>query len=359
MNILHIVDMISQERAGGSAKVPYQLGEIQVRMGHKVTIYSSDYNAENQQPPKGVELVIFKVVTTLMGVKITPDMWYADFSKFDIIHLHNYRTFVNIVAASKGIPCVLQAHGSAAPMQARLTKPIHNYLWRNRIMSRCSAFIADAEMEIGQYMTEGAPRGSIFNIPVGIDFREFSKLPSRQVGQKRMVLFLVRFHKNKGPDLLLKAVKILNRKDTFFVMAGYDDGCEEAIEQQADDMGIRSKVKFVGPLYGKDKVAAYNSADVYVMPSRRELFGLTLLEALASGTPVIITDVCGVAPLLPKECGMVVPFDEHALAQAINYALDNDSASSYRGYRVKWAKQYDWMNIAPRIMEVYERMLSK
>lgn len=355
MNILHVVDMISQERAGGSAKVPYQLGEIQARMGHKVTIYSSDYNAENQQPPKGVVLVKFKSMMNLMGIRITPDMWYADFKQFDIIHMHNYRTFVNIVAASKGVPCVLQAHGSAAPMQARLTKPVHNYLWRERIVKRCSAFIADAEMEIGQYMAEGAPRGSIFNIPVGIDFREFSKLPKRLNDGKKRVLFLGRFHENKGPDLLAKAIKILNRDDVTLQLAGYDDGYEATLRNLVNELGIQAE--WEGPLYGKDKVVAYNSADIYVMPSRRELFGLTLLEALACGTPVIITDVCGVAPLLPPECGRVVPFDEHALVDAINKALNNNIASSYWGHRVKWAKQYDWVNIVPRIIEVYERVL--
>jgi len=356
VNILHVVDMISQERAGGSAKVPYQLGEAQARMGHKVTIYSSDYNAENQQPPKGVELVKFKTwINFLGGIRITPDMWYADFKQFDIIHMHNYLTFVNIVAASKGVPCVLQAHGSAALMKARLTKPIHNYLWRERIVKRCSAFIADAEMEMGQYMAEGAPMGSIFNIPVGIDFKEFSNRPPKPPHGKKRVLFLGRFHENKGPDLLTKAFALLNRDDVTLLMAGYDDGYEATLRNLINELDIQ--VEWQGPRYSKDKVDAYNSADVYVMPSRRELFGLTLLEALACGTPVIITDVCGVAPLLPKECGMVVPFDEYALAQAINYALDNNIASSYREYRVKWAKQYDWAKIAPRIIEVYKEVL--
>ena len=102
---------------------------------------------------------------------------------------------------------------------------------------------------------------------------------------------------------------------------------------------------------------AYTNADVYVMPSRYEMFGLTFLEALACGTPVIMTDRCGAAPLLPPECGMVVPFDEYALAEMLNKVLDKDIANSYRQYRIKWAKQYDWAKIAPQVMRVYEKVL--
>lgn len=359
MNILHVVDMISQQRAGGSAKVPFQLGEAQARLGHKVTIFSSDYNAEKQQPPKGVELVKFKCwVNLLGGVRITPDMWHADFKKFDIVHLHNYRTFVNIIAANKNVPCVLQAHGSCQPIKS-LANPIHNFTWRNLIFQRASGYIADAELEIEQYMAEGATRESIFNIPVGIDYKEFRNLPKRSTDGKKRVLFLGRFHENKGPDLLAKAFALLKRDDVTLQLAGYDDGYEVNLTQQVKDIGIESKVEYLGPRYGKDKVNAYTNADVYVMPSRRELFGLTLLEALACGTPVIITDRCGVAPLLPSECGMVVPFDEYALAEAINKALDKDIANSYREYRIKWAKQYDWAKLAPQVIRVYEKILGK
>lgn len=357
MNILHVVDMISQTRAGGSAKVPFQLGEAQARLGHNVTIFASDYNATAQRSPKGVALIKFKTKYNLLGIKITPGMRHADYKQFDIIHLHNYRTAVNIIAASKGVPCVLQAHGSAAPMKAGLSKPLHNYLWRERITKRCSAFIADAELEIDQYVAEGADRDKVSLIPVGIDYREFMNPPKRNIDGKKRVLFLGRFHENKGPDLLVKAFALLERDDVTLQIAGYDDGYEANLTRQIKDLCVENRIEYLGACYGKDKVSAYTNADVYVMPSRRELFGLTLLEALACGTPVIITDVCGVAPLLPIECGAVVPFNEAFLAGAIDAMLEVDRASSYRQYRKNWAKQYDWSKLAPQVMRVYERII--
>lgn len=356
MNILHAVDMVSQYKAGGSAKVPYQLGQAQARMGHKVTIYASDYQAKDQLPPYGVKLVKFHCLLNFLGMRVTPSMLFANFKQFDIVHLHNYRTLVNIIAANKGVPYVLQAHGSCLPLRT-LIDPLHNFIWKNLILKRASAYIADAEMEIDQYVAEGVDRNKVSLVPVGIDFKEFAKLPIRHNNPKKRVLFLGRFHKIKGPDLLAMAFKLLNRDDVELRMVGIDYGFEAELRGRIKTMGIENRVEFIGACFDADKVREYTNADVYVMPSRYEMFGLTFLEALACGTPVIITDRCGAAPLLPPECGIVVPFDEHILSGAIEKALDERMAESYRRYRIKWARQYDWMNLAPKVIEVYEGVL--
>ena len=357
MNILHVVDMISQRKAGGSAKVPYQLGQIQAAQGHNVTIYTSDYEAREQLSPPGVNLVKFPtLINFLGGVRVTPTMIAADFKQFDIIHMHNYRTMVNIIAASKGVPYVLQAHGSCLPIKG-VTAPLHNIVWRNLIMKRCNAFIADAEMEISQFMAEGAERDRITMIPVGINVSEFAARPLRQSHDKKRVLFLGRFHWNKSPDLLARAIKLLNRDDVTLVIAGVDYGYEAELRRLIAELGIESQVEYVGPCYDADKVREYTNEDVYVMPSRYEMFGLTFLEALACGTPVIITDRCGSAPYLLPECGAVVPYDAQALADAIAFSLDSRMADKWRSYRIEWVSQYDWSVLAPRIMKVYEGVL--
>lgn len=359
MNILHVVDLISQQSAGGSAKVPYQLGQAQAKLGHNVTIYASDYQAGGQDPPVNVTLQKFHCVLNLLGgVRITPSMIRADFHQFDIIHLHNYRTLVNIIAANRGVPYVLQAHGSAAPIRG-ITKPIHDLMWRSLIFKRAGAYIADAEKEIGHYVAEGAEQSRVTIIPVGIDFNEFANPSARQINSKKRVLFLGRMHEIKAPDLLARAFKLLNYSDATLLVSGIDYGYDAAFKQQVKELGIASKVEYLGPCYGSDKTTAYTNADVYVMPSRYEMFGLTLLESLACGTPVIITDRCGIAPLLPPECGLVVPFDEQALAQAIRKVLDDRLADKYRRYRMEWARQYDWRRIAPKTIEVYKAILEE
>jgi glycosyltransferase involved in cell wall biosynthesis len=358
MKILHVVDMISQYKAGGSAKVPFQLGEAQARLGHDVTIYTSDYEAENQVAPKGVQLVKYHCVINLLGgIRVTPGMLFADFKQFDIMHLHNYRTLVNVIAVSKGIPFVIQAHGSATKLRARISRPLYKMLWNSNIMSRAKAFIADTEMEIEHYLDQGAPRKKIYLVPVGIDSNEYKRLPVRKNNRKKRVLFLGRFHPIKAPDLLAKAFSLLDRDDTELIIAGIDYGFELELRQLIRKLDIKN-VQYLGPVYDAEKIIEYTNADVYVMPSRYEMFGLTLLEALACGTPVIITDRCGVAPLLPTECGQVVPFDEYTLAEAINKALDSHAADVYRSYRIKWAMQYSWSKIAPKVIDICKKCLT-
>src|SRR4029077_6447688 len=81
-------------------------------------------------------------------------------------------------------------------------------------------------------------------------------------------------------------------------------------------------VRFAGPLFGEAKWAAYRDADVFVLPSQNENFGNTAAEAVAAGTPVIVTEQCGIAPLLADEAGLVVPHDTGALSRALERILN-------------------------------------
>jgi len=224
---------------------------------------------------------------------------------------------------------------------------------------RSNSYIADAEMEIDHYITEGAARNKIHLIPVGIDFNEFSRVERKADNSQKVILYLGRLHKLKGPDLLIKAFSLLKGNNVKLVISGIDYGFESALKSMVKDLGITDKVEWIGPCYDSQKARVYTSADVYVMPSRYEMFGLTFLEALACGTPVIMTDRCGAADLLTAECGYVVPFDETDLAYTIQAALDDNLVNKYRDYRKSWARQYDWTNLAHRHITVYEKVLNE
>ena len=86
-------------------------------------------------------------------------------------------------------------------------------------------------------------------------------------------------------------------------------------------MSVRTKIQFVGPVFGENKWAAYRDADVFVLPSQNENFGNTAAEAVAAGTPAIVTEQCGIAPLLANEAGLVVRQDAAALSEALERVL--------------------------------------
>jgi len=126
--------------------------------------------------------------------------------------------------------------------------------------------------------------------------------------------------------LLLRAFAELSGRFTgipsTLVFAGPDEsGVKAELEQMATQLGVRTKVQFVGPIFGEAKWAAYRDADVFVLPSQNENFGNTAAEAVAAGTPVIVTEQCGVAPLLADVAGLVVRHDTAALSIALERIL--------------------------------------
>lgn len=357
MKILHVIDQINQQKHGGSAKVPYELSREQASLGHEVTIFASDWEADGQQAPPGVKLVKFKAYN-VMNVKVTPDLMVTNFKQFDILHLHNYRTFVNLVASKQKVPYVLQAHGSCVKLPARLSKPLHNFLWKRQILNHASALIADADMEIILYQSEGAPAKKIVTIPVGININEFAELPAREEHKGKVILFLGRFDKLKGMDVLAQALKVMDREDVILEVAGVDYGAGKEFKDTIWKLGLRDKVRYLGALYGRDKLSAYVNADAFILASRYEMWGLTFLEALACGTPVVMTDRCGAARMLPEECGVVTKFDPESIAQGINKTLDDDLKNKHQDFRQYWVRQFGWDKIAQKILNVYEGVLN-
>jgi glycosyltransferase involved in cell wall biosynthesis len=96
---------------------------------------------------------------------------------------------------------------------------------------------------------------------------------------------------------------------------------QEHLAATASRLGISARVKFAGPLYDDDKWAAYRDADVFVLPSQNENFGNTAAEAIAAGIPVVVTEQCGIAPLVKDVAGLVVAHDETSVADALQRLL--------------------------------------
>ncbi len=96
---------------------------------------------------------------------------------------------------------------------------------------------------------------------------------------------------------------------------------QEKLALEANQLQLSERVKFAGPLFAQDKWSAYRDADVFVLPSQNENFGNTAAEAMAAGTPVVVTEQCGIAPLLKDVAGLVVPHDATSLATALQSVL--------------------------------------
>lgn len=174
----------------------------------------------------------------------------------------------------------------------------------------------------------------------------------------KLVLFLGRITLQKGPDYFLLAAKevLKYKKDVFFIVAGDGDMKNQAINQ-AIELGIADKVIFTGFLRGEDLSRIYQSADIYVLPSVSEPFGITALEALNRGTAVLVSRQSGASEII-NHCLKVDFWDIKQMANKIlavlNYAELSDSLKE-NGFNE--AKKFSWSDAASKCVNIYQELL--
>lgn len=126
-----------------------------------------------------------------------------------------------------------------------------------------------------------------------------------------------------------------------------------------NDLKMSSKVLFTGSLYEREKLRAYIDADVCVLPSSYDIFGITVLEAMACGIPVIVTDRCGIANVIDGKVGFAVAHDEEQLSNAILHVLGDDKMRLQLGEGGKALvhEKFNWQQITEQVELVYKAIL--
>jgi D-inositol-3-phosphate glycosyltransferase len=228
-----------------------------------------------------------------------------------------------------------------------------------------------AQLEI---MYKATP-GKISIIPPGVDTSHFYPIPSDEARQfiglsldSRMILFVGRIDPLKGLDTLIKAVACLQLKEFdepvhLAVIGGDPDAGPEdmsaemaRIQNMCDELTVGKMVAFLGKRDQSTLPYYYSAAEVLVMPSRYESFGMVALEAMACGTPVIASQVGGLAHLV-QDCvtGYHVPEgDPDALCEKLALMLNDPELQNTMGKNAShYALNYDWKKIAPEIVDVY------
>jgi glycosyltransferase involved in cell wall biosynthesis len=380
MKILQVTPFFSPVH-GGSAEVPYQLSKELAKRGHEVAVYTSDYKLGSEYINSIPEIEVRSFKTWLSWTKffLTPGLVIQAkkaIKNFDIVHMHNYYTFQNVIAhhyvKKHDIPYVLQAHGSVATyFQRGSLKKIFDAIWGYAILKDASRLIAVTPTEAEQYKSIGVGQDKIEIVPNGIDLSQFDNLPPREEFRKKyglndsckIILYLGRINRIKGLDLLASAFARLSGdfNEATLVIVGPDDGYLLSLERLIRQLKIEEKVLFTGPLYGKEKLQAYVDADVYVLPSSYEIFGITVLEACACGTPVIVTDRCGIADAIHNQAGLAVPYDERQLQAALQHILSDEKMRRQFGERGKSLirERFGWKKIAEQLDSIFQQILNR
>jgi glycosyltransferase involved in cell wall biosynthesis len=327
--------------------------------GNEVTVLTADWGVEvrmKTQPGFHVERTLFGWVRTENGVKAIYLPTWARYrtltwhpavhrfcrtrlQDFDLVHIYGLYDFLGPAVAkacvNRKIPYVLEPIGMFVPIvRSLLLKKIYHAWWGRRMLQGASAIVATSEQEAAELADGGVPREKITLRRNGVEAPV--AWPERGIFRKRLgiaeetkiILFLGRLSEKKSPDLLLRAFASISMeaadRSLRLVFAGPDEGGMKArLEQMASQLGVAPLVQFAGPVFGDAKWAAYRDADVFVLPSQNENFGNTAAESAAAGTPVVVTEECGIAPLLADVAGLAVPHDAEALARAVKSVLSD------------------------------------
>jgi len=359
MRILNVTETYAPFLEFGGPPVKVRaLAEGLAGRGHEVTVLTVDWGLEKRAESegrdvpgesspfgwrrceKGVATIYLPTWLHYRQVSWNPAVkryCRVSLEKFEIVHIFGLYDLlgpaVAVACRKRRLPYVVEPIGMFVPRVRNLwLKRLYHRAWGGRLLGGASRLVATSEQEIEELAGGGIARGKIAMRRNGVEAPESWPEPGafrKRLGisrQAQLVLFLGRLSAKKSPDLLLRAFAEVHKRFAAaaprLAFAGPDEGGVRAqLEQLASQLGIAPDVHFVGPVFGCEKWAAYRDADVFVLPSQNENFGNTAAESVASGTPVIVTEACGIAPLLGREAGLVVPHEAGALAQALGRVL--------------------------------------
>lgn len=198
-------------------------------------------------------------------------------------------------------------------------------------------------------------------IPNGVFVPHQNAAPKEGRNGQKTLLFLARIHPKKGLPLLVQAWATARPQGWRVIIAGMDEGGHlNEIKAEVRKRGVEQDFSFVGPVEGQAKWDLYRSADLFVLPSHSENFGLVIAEALGCGVPVITTRRTPWEELATNCCGWWVQDTCEGLAEALRDATDrNDEDRREMGARGRKLVEdnYSWPGVAARMKAVYEWML--
>jgi len=307
--------------------------------------------------------------------------------RYDIIHSHYWLSGIAAASLSEawgGTPIVHMFH-TLGEMKNRIARSEaeregeYRINGEKQVLRRANRIVVATLAELTQLrFLYKATAKKLVVIPPGVDVSHFYPIPADEakmyVGLKaddRMVLFVGRIEPLKGVDTLIEAMSCLQWKEerpVHLAIIGGDPAAspEEMSAEMArlqklcDDLAVGQTVVFLGKR-DQDKLSYYYSAaELVVMPSHYESFGMVALEAMACGTPVIASEVGGLAYLVRDgETGFTIPDGEpDALCEKISWLLNDSKLHETMSQRaVEYAQDYAWEKIAKQIVGVYQSLL--
>ena len=296
--------------------------------------------------------------------------------RYDVLHSHYWLSGVAAqrLARRWQVPHVTMFHTLAHLKQLANpveTEPTLRLEMERHLIQHVDRIIAATQDERLQIIRHcGATSSQVEVIPCGVDLRRFvahERLEARaRLGWKAdqpVLLFVGRLDPFKGPDMLLKAAALMQKKAQVVIVGGNVAGDPELekLSQLARELGIQKRVRFLGARPQEELPLIYSAADITVVPSYHESFGMVAVESLACGTPVVATRAGGLMTVIRHgETGYLVPRGPGFFAERLDSLLADPVTLRSMGAAARSSiLLYSWQSVATLMHEVYEDVLSE
>jgi glycosyltransferase involved in cell wall biosynthesis len=302
-----------------------------------------------------VEMLTFMMSASLAGLRLTrnwrPDFTIAFFGIPCGPVAHTLKTIY-------GIPYILSLRGGDVPgfqpydlaLYHRLMKPAIRFLWR-----QADCVVANSRgLSLLAHRT--VPDLTIHIVPNGVDVQKFRPAGSLDRNGPVRLLYVGRLTYQKGVDVFIQALNRLDSKIQFQVEIVGDGNARPPLERMVQRFGLVDRLHFTGWLNRAEIPQRYQQADIFVLPSRDEGMANVILEAMASGLPVIATSIAGNRELVQhgKNGLLVRPDDPEQLADALLELINESELRQHMGFsgRALVERGYSWRQIAQQYLEV-------
>ncbi len=388
MKILHVIPTVSARYGGPSAVVRF-LAREQAARGNRVTICTTnlDYPRGRLDVPTNEAVEEDRVATWYHRLDWEPYCFSLSLAKwihsnigaYDVVHVHGLYRFPSAIACwyarRFGVAYILRPHGSLDPFlfkQSRYSvalKRVYEAIVEKGNLNAASAlqFTSEDELARVKFLRLRAPA---VVVPNGIQWADFDRLPKKGVFRRMiglppgetMVLFLGRLNFKKGLDLLVPAFRgVLDAYPAArLVIVGPDnDGYAAKVREWCRKESVWDHVTFVDHVSSQTARSAYVDANVFVLPSYSENFGLTVVEAMACSCPVVVSKEVNIwREVEVARAGIAVDLNIESITKAVVALLSARQSAEEMGRngRQMVQQEYDWKMIVDKLEKVYEEV---
>jgi len=383
MRVLHIIPSLSSSYSGGPVEAVIQLCQELKNQGIEIAIATTKVE-KTQAIPDSVPTYYFarqfsSFLPSQFAFSWELKNWLSQHIKeFDLLHIHFLFTYPSTIAcyyANKHkIPYILRPAGMLSPTclkKSAFKKRLYTLFFEKRNLQNAAAihFTSREELDAAR---EPKLNNQYILVPNGLNLERFGNLESFKglfrkrypdINEKKIILFLSRIDPIKGLGLLIPALKILSRKrnDFVFILAGSGSKkYERWVRHALFNAGLEKLTIFTGFVEGKMKFSLLADADVFVLPSYHENFGMAIAEAMSCGLPVVISKRVNIYKLIEdNQAGVVSELDSQDIAIKLDRLLSDEGLRVEMGARGRRLAQenFNVQKTAKAMLEIYSNIL--